>query len=317
MEPAHPDLSLRRQCQLLGLNRSTWYYQPRPEGTRESAHNLQLMRLIDEQYLRTPFYGWPRMTAYLRREGHDVNHKRVQRLMHKMGLQAIYPKPKTSLTGKGHTIYPYLLRGLEIARPNQIWSADITYVPLRQGFMYLVAIIDWFSRYVLTWQLSNTLDGYFCLDALQQALQQGRPEIFNTDQGAQFTADAFTACLERAGIQISMDGRGRALDNIFIERLWRSVKYEDIYLKGYASVTELTLGLTEYFKFYNTERMHQSLGNSTPINVYRTACGGGAMIVDKFSVKEKPESKTVADSGQRRAAARPATILNSAPFCLD
>jgi putative transposase len=203
IEPAHPELSLRRQSKLLGLNRSTWYYQP----ASESPYNLQLMRLVDEQYLRTPFYGWPRMTAYLRRAGHAVNHKRVQRLMHTMGLQAIYPKPKTSGAEKGHTIYPYLLRGLEIARPNQVWSADITYVPLRQGFMYLVAIIDWFSRYVLTWQLSNTLDGYFCLDALQQALQKGRPEIFNTDQGVQFTADAFTTCLPNWH-QISMMAAG-------------------------------------------------------------------------------------------------------------
>ena len=268
MEPDHPDLSLRRQCKLLGLPRSTWYYQP----AGESAYNLQLMRLIDEQYLRTPFYGWPRMTAYLCREGHDVNHKRVQRLMHKMGLQAIYPKPKTSLTGKGHTIYPYLLRGLAIERPNFVWSADITYIPMHQGFMYLVAIMDWSgalrARYVLTWQLSNTLDGYFCLDALQQALQQGRPEIFNTDQGAQFTADAFTACLARAEIQISMDGRGRALDNIFIERLWRSVKYEDIYLKDYAAVSELEAGLVDYFRFYNDERPHQSLDYRTPAEVH-------------------------------------------------
>jgi putative transposase len=233
-----------------------------------TAYNLQLMRLIDEQYLRTPFYGWPRMTAYLRREGHAVNHKRVQRLMHKMGLQAIYPKPKTSTADKAHTIYPYLLRGLEIGRPNFVWSADITYVPMHQGFMYLVAIMDWFSRYVLTWQLSNTLDGYFCLDALQQALQQGRPEIFNTDQGAQFTANAFTACLQRAEIQISMDGRGRALDNIFIERLWRSVKYEDIYLKDYAAVPELAAGLADYFTFYNDERPHQSLDYRTPAEVH-------------------------------------------------
>ncbi len=247
IEPAHPDFSLRRQCQLLGLNRSTWYYQP----ASESTYNLQLMRLIDEQYLRTPFYGWPRMTAYLRRAGHNVNHKRVQRLMAKMGLQAIYPKPKTSSAEKGHTIYPYLLRGLEIARPNQVWSADITYVP-----------------YVLTWQLSNTLDGYFCLDALQQALQKGRPQIFNTDQGAQFTADAFTSCLARAEIQISMDGRGRALDNIFIERLWRSVKYEDIYLKDYAAVPALEAGLTDYFSFYNDERPHQSLDYRTPAEIH-------------------------------------------------
>jgi putative transposase len=226
------------------------------------------MRLIDEQYLRTPFYGWPRMTAYLRRAGYKVNHKRVQRLMHQMSLQAIYPKPKTSLTGKGHTIYPYLLRGLEIARPNQVWSADITYVPMHQGFMYLVAIMDWFSRYVLTWQLSNTLDGYFCLDALQQALHKGQPAIFNTDQGAQFTADAFTDCLARASIQISMDGRGRAFDNIFIERLWRSVKYEDLYLKDYPTVPHLEVGLADYFSLYHDERPHQALDYRTPAEVY-------------------------------------------------
>ena len=264
IELDHAELSLRRQCELLGLNRSTWYYEP----AGESSENLQLMRLIDEQYLRTPFYGWPRMTASLRRAGYEVNHKRVQRMMHKMGLLAFFPKPKTSLKEKGHTIYPYLLRGLEIVRPNQVWSADITYVPMRQGFMYLVAVMDWFSRYVLAWQLSNTLDGYFCLEALQLALQKGRPEIFNTDQGAQFTADAFTSCLASADIQISMDGRGRALDNIFIERLWRSVKYEDIYLKDYAVVPELDAGLAHYFSFYNDERPHQSLDYRTPAEVH-------------------------------------------------
>jgi putative transposase len=225
-------LSLRRQCELLGLHRSTLYYAP----AGESAENLHLMRLIDEQDLRTPFYGWPRMTAYLRRQGYVVNAKRVRRLMQKMGVQAIYPKPKTTRAGQEKSVYPYLLRGIEIRHPNFVWSADITYVPMRQGFMYLVAVIDWYSRYVLTWQLSNTLDGYFCLAALQQALQAGRPMIFNTDQGVQFTAHEFTGCLKMADIQISRDGRGRALDNIFIERLWRSVKYEDIYLKDYGTV---------------------------------------------------------------------------------
>ena len=257
-------LSLRRQCELLGLNRSSLYYEP----LGESAENLHLMQLIDEQFLRTPFYGWPRMTAYLRREGYGVNGKRIRRLMLKMGLQAIYPKPKTSKAAQERKIYPYLLRGLEILQPNFVWSADITYLPMRQGFMYLVAIIDWFSRYVLTWQLSNTLDSYFCLDALQQALGQGRPAIFNTDQGSQFTADEFTACLERAAIRISMDGRGRALDNIFIERLWRSLKYEDIYLKDYASVPELAAGLAAYFHFYNYERPHQSLNYCTPAELH-------------------------------------------------
>ena len=257
-------MSLRRQCELLGLHRSTFYYQP----AGESAENLHLMRLLDEQYLRTPFYGWPRMTAYLRRQGYAVNGKRVRRLMQKMGLQAIYPKPKPSRAGQEKGAYPYLLRDLKIERPNFVWSADITYVPMRQGFMYLVAVIDWFSRYVLTWQLSNTLDGDFCLAALQQALQAGRPMIFNTDQGVQFTAHAFTGCLTMAEVQISRDGRGRALDNIFIERLWRSVKYEDIYLKDYGSVLELDAGLADYFRFYNHERLHQSLDYRTPAELY-------------------------------------------------
>lgn len=257
-------MSLRRQCELLGLNRSSLYYEP----AGESEENLTLMRLIDEQYLRTPFYGWPRMTAYLRRAGYAVNGKRVRRLLRKMGLQAIYPKPQTSQAAQERTIYPYLLRGLEIGQPNFVWSADITYLPIRQGFMYLVAIIDWFSRYVLTWQLSNTLDGYFCLEALKQALEKGQPTIFNTDQGAQFTATEFTACLQRAAVRISMDGRGRALDNIFIERLWRSLKYEDIYLKDYATVPELADGLAAYFTFYNYERPHQSLNYCTPAELH-------------------------------------------------
>ena len=264
IEPNHTDLSLRRQCELIDLPRSTYYYAP----AGESEFNLRLMRLIDEQYLKTPFYGWPRMTEILRRQGYAVNHKRVQRLMQLMGLQAIYPKPKTTVAGQGHKVYPYLLRGLEIIRPNQVWSADITYVPMQHGFMYLVAILDWFSRYVLTWQLSNTLDGRFCLDALQQALRLGHPEIFNTDQGVQFTALEFTDCLEGVGIRISMDGRGRALDNIFIERLWRSVKYEDIYLKDYTSVPDLDAGLQDYFRFYNHERPHQSLAYRTPMEVH-------------------------------------------------
>jgi putative transposase len=266
IEPGHPDISLRRQCELIGLERSTYYYVP----AGETAFNLRLMRLIDEQYLKTPFYGWPRMTAHLRRQGYTVNHKRVQRLMQLMGLQAIYPKPRTSLAGQGHKIYPYLLRGLAITRSGQVWSADITYIPMRHGFMYLVAVIDWFSRYVLAWQLSNTLDGRFCLDTLQQALRLGQPDIFNTDQGAQFTALDFTTCLETAGVRVSMDGRGRALDNIFVERLWRSVKYEDIYIKDYASVVELEAGLQAYFRFYNHERPHQSLAYRTPAEVHMT-----------------------------------------------
>jgi putative transposase len=248
----------------VGLNRSTFYYTP----AQESDFNLHLMRLIDEQYTKTPFYGWPRMTAYLRREGYVVNHKRVQRLMRKMDLQAIYPKRRTSVAAAGHKIYPYLLRNLAITRPNQVWSADITYIPMLHGFMYLVAIMDWYSRYVVAWQLSNTLDGRFCLDALEQSLVQGPPEIFNTDQGAQFTALAFTSRLEGAEIRVSMDGRGRALDNVFIERLWRSVKYENVYLHEYATVPELVKGLGQYFEFYNYERPHQSLSYQVPAEVH-------------------------------------------------
>lgn len=264
IELDHPEISVRQQCELIGLNRSSLYYEPVPE----SAYNLRLMRLIDEQYTRTPFYGWPRMTAYLRRQDHLVNHKRVRRLMRLMGIQALYPKPNTSKPAKGHKVFPYLLRGLKITRPNQVWSTDITYVPLQGGFVYLVAIIDWYSRYVLAWQLSNTLDGYFCRVALCQALLQGRPEIFNTDQGAQFTAQAFTDTVQAAGAQVSMDGRGRALDNIFIERLWRTVKYENIYLMDYATVPELQTGLADYFRFYDDERLHQSLGYRTPAEVH-------------------------------------------------
>jgi putative transposase len=264
IEPNLPDLSIRRQCELLDLNRASYYYEP----TGESQLNLKLMRLIDEQYTKTPFYGWLKMTVYLQKSGYPINHKRVQRLMQVMGLQAIYPKPRTSTPAPEHKIYPYLLWGLPITRPNQVWSGDITYVPLAHGFMYLMAIIDWFSRYVLAWQLSNTLDGLFCIQALKQALQPAQPEIFNTDQGAQFTALAFTDILQAAHIRISMDGRGRALDNIFVERLWRTVKYEDIYLKEYATVPALITGLTHYFTFYNQERFHQSLDYRTPAEVH-------------------------------------------------
>jgi putative transposase len=264
IEPEHPDLSVRRQCELLGVNRSTLYYVP----ATESPLNLELMQLIDKQYMRTPFYGWPRMTVYVRKQGYLVNHKRIQRLMQKMGIQAIYPKPSLSKGHPGHKIYPYLLRDVAITRQNQVWSTDITYIPLRNGFMYLVAVIDWYSRYVLAWQLSNTLESTFCIEVLQQALQQGCPEIFNTDQGSQFTSLAFTAILQEAGIQISMDGRGRALDNIFIARLWRSVKYEDIYLYRYETVPALIVGLERYFAFYNQERPHQSLDYQTPAAVY-------------------------------------------------
>lgn len=264
IEAGHPQVSIRHQCELLGLNRASYYYQ----GASESPLNLKLMRLIDEQYIKTPFYGWPRMTAYLQRQGYEINHKRVQRLMQKMGLQAIYPRPRPKSERHNHKIYPYLLRGLDIIRPYQVWSTDITYIPLQHGFMYLVAVIDWYSRYIISWQLSNTLDGHFCQVALQQALSQGRPEIFNTDQGVQFTAKDFTSILKQAQIKISMDGRGRALDNIFIERFWRSLKYEDIYIWNYADVPELLAGLQRYFTFYNLERPHQSLARCTPAEVH-------------------------------------------------
>jgi putative transposase len=223
-----PALSVRRQCELLGLNRSSLYYA----AAAESAENLRLMRLLDEEYTRHPFFGSRRMTAWLERQGESVNRKRVQRLLRIMGLEAIYPKPRLSVAGRGHRIFPYLLRDVRIERPDQVWSTDITYVPLARGFMYLAAVIDWYSRYVLAWRLSNTLDGSFCLEMLEEALGLGRPEVFNTDQGVQFTAEAFTGRLLSAGVAVSMDGRGRCLDNVFVERLWRSVKYENIYLHG-------------------------------------------------------------------------------------
>jgi putative transposase len=258
-------LSVRRQCELLGLSRSSLYYEP----ARETGEDLRLMRRIDEQYTACPFYGSRRMTAWLIEQGEEVNRKRVQRLMRVMGLEAVYPKPRLSVAGRGHKIYPYLLRGVKIERPDQVWSTDITYVPMTSGFMYLAAVIDWFSRYVIAWKLSNTLDGSFCLEMLDEALKGGRPEVFNTDQGVQFTAAAFTGRLESAGVAVSMDGRGRALDNVFVERLWRSVKYEDIYLRGYEAVPELYQGLGRYFIFYNNERLHQSLDYRTPAAVYR------------------------------------------------
>ncbi|MBI1742491.1 IS3 family transposase [Candidatus Acetothermia bacterium] len=274
IELNHAKISVRRQCELIGLHRSTLYYLPAPE----TPLNLELLRRIDQQYTKTPFYGWPRMTAQLQRQGSAINPKRVRRLMQLMGLQAIYPQPRTSQRGTAVTVYPYLLRDLEVVRPNQIWSADITYVPVIGGFMYLIAILDWFSRYVLAWQLSNTLDGYFCVKTLEQALRGGQPEIFNTDQGVQFTARSFTSTLEAAGVRISMDGRGRVFDNIFVERLWRTVKYEDIYLHDYGSVPALQAGLHKYFTFYNQERLHQSLGYRTPAEVHLGVAEAGAKV---------------------------------------
>ena len=265
IEPEHPQLSRARQCQLLGLSRASLYYQPRGE----SEENLHLMRLLDEQYTRVPFYGVKKMTAWLRGEGYPVNEKRIRRLLRLMGLEAIYQRPKLSDPAPGHRIYPYLLRGVPVLKPNHVWSTDITYIRLLHGFIYLVAIIDWFSRYVLSWEISVTLDSEFCLSALNRALAFGRPEIFNTDQGSQFTSIAFTGRLLQDEIQISMDGRGRALDNIFIERLWRSVKYEEVYLHDYQHVTEAMLGLQRYFDFYNHQRLHQALDYRTPWAVFR------------------------------------------------
>jgi putative transposase len=257
-------LSVRRQCALLGLTRSGVYYRP----VATPADDLRLMRLLDEQYTACPFYGSRRMAAWLVRQGEVVNRKRVQRLLRVMGLEAIYPKPRLSTPGAGHRVYPYLLRDVAVERPGHVWSADITYLPLPGGFMYLAATIDWYSRLVVAWRLSNTLDGSFCQEMLEAALATGTPAVFNTDQGVQFTARAFTERVEQAGAAVSMDGRGRCLDNVFVERLWRSVKYEDVYLRGYESVPDLERGLTAYFRFYNHERPHQSLGYRTPAEVH-------------------------------------------------
>lgn len=257
-------MSVRRQCELLDLPRSTYYFEP----AAETPENLAIMRFIDQQYLRTPFYGSRRMTVTLQEAGHVANRKRVQRLMQLMGLEGIFPGRKTTTCEPGHKIYPYLLRGVPITHANHVWSIDITYIPLQSGYVYLVAIIDWYSRSVLSWRLSNTMSTTFCLDALEAAFSHGRPQIFNSDQGSQFTSLAFTSRLLAENIQISMDGRGRALDNAFIERLWRSVKYEDIYLKHYATVADVYGGLTKYFEFYNHERPHQALGYRTPWTTY-------------------------------------------------
>lgn len=258
------ELSLRRQCELLGVSRASLYYTP----AGESAENLQLMRLIDEQYTRTPFYGSRRMVVRLRELGYEVNRKRVVRLMELLEIAAVYPQPRLSQPGEGHKKYPYLLEGVEVNRVNQVWSTDITYIRMAGGFAYLVAVMDWFSRLVLSWALSVTLELDFCLVALRQALRRGRPEIFNSDQGAQFTSEPFTGELEAHGIAVSMDGRGRCLDNIFIERLWRSLKYEEVYLKDYRAVAEARAGIGRWFQFYNQERPHQALGYRTPAAVY-------------------------------------------------
>jgi putative transposase len=279
---AEEQIPLAHQCDLAGTNRSTYYLKPTIHQV--DAEELNLLALIDEEFTRHPFYGSRRMMHYLRRQGYQINRKRVRRLMLKLGLAGIMANPKTSEPHPEHKVFPYLLRGVQVSRPNQVWSADITYCRLPRGFMYLVAIVDWYSRKVLAWRLSNTMDSTFCVSCLQEAFgKYGAPEIFNTDQGSQFTSEAFISAIrEYPDIRISMDGRGRALDNVFVERLWRSLKHEDLYLKGYGSGAELHQGLREYFQFYNTERLHQSLSYQTPDDVYASAVGGGAKIVEKF-----------------------------------
>lgn len=267
IEPQGCPISIHRQCELLGLSSSSYYYRP----CTTDQEDLMLMRQIDELYMRYPFYGSPRITEALRKSGVVVNRKRVVRLMRLMGLVAVYPKPKTSEPCKDHKVYPYLLRGVKIERVNQVWSTDLTYIPIRGAWMYLMAVMDWYSRYVIAWDISNSMETEFCCEVLKTSLGYGLPKIFNSDQGSQFTAVKFTTILESEDIDISMDGRGRAIDNVFIERLWRSLKYEDIYMKDYQTVQELREGLRQYFLFYNTVRQHQALEYRTPLEVYRGA----------------------------------------------
>ena len=265
VEPANPDLSIGKQCRLLSISRSSFYYQPKGE----TALNLMLMRQIDEQFLETPFFGVRQMTWHLRNEGHLVNEKRIRRLMRLMGLMPIYQKPNTSRAAKGHKTYPYLLRGLRVDRPNQVWAADITYLPMRRGFLYLVAIMDWHTRKVLAWRISNTLEADVCVEALNEAIARfGPPEIMNTDQGSQFTSFAWADQLRRSGVRISMDGKGRFLDNIFVERLWRSLKYECVYLHAWETGSEAKAGVGRWIEFYNRKRPHSALGGRPPAVVY-------------------------------------------------
>ena len=291
MDRRHAALSTVRQCALLSISRSSLNY--RRKGT--CPEDLAVMKAKDQQYLSTPFYGSRRMKVWLGRQGHRVNRKRVQSLMQTMGLRAIYRRPKTSQPGPGHKVYPYLLSGMEITRPNQVWTADITYIPMAKGFHYLVAIMDWYTRYVVAWRLSNTLDADFCVEALEEALGKETPEVFNTDQGSQFTGEAFTGLLKSHGVRISMDGKGRYADNIFIERLWRTVKYEEVYLKAYSGGREAKAGLDAYFHFYNYQRPHQALDYRTPAEVSY----GDLALSDERSINGKwTPSRALADLGK-------------------
>jgi putative transposase len=295
-------LPVSTQCQLIDVNRTSHY--GKPKRLMPNDDDELLMRLIDEEYALHPFYGSRRMRQILLKKGYTVNRKRVQRLMRQLGLAGMAPGPNTSKPHPEHKVYPYLLRGVSVTRQNQVWSTDITYCRLPGGFMYLTAIIDWYSRKVLAWRLSNSLESSFCVECLEEALRKhGVPEIFNSDQGAQFTSDVFIQALTKyPTLRISMDGRGRALDNIFVERLWRSVKHEDLYLKGYGTAVALKQGLAEYFRLYNTERPHQSLGYKTPDEVYKSATGGGASIVDKFSQKKSSDGSSEVTAQHQSAA---------------
>jgi putative transposase len=296
------EIPIIRQCQLTGVARASVYVRQKPKVPAEQEQLF--CRLIDEEYTRRPFYGSRKMVVYLKGAGHHVNRKRVQRLMRQMGLAGMAPGPNTSKAHPEHKIYPYLLRGVPIVKPNQVWSTDITYIRLAHGFAYLVAVIDWYSRKVLSWRINNSMEADFCVDCLEDALRtHGTPEIFNSDQGAQFTSDAFTKVLKREKVTISMDGRGRAFDNIFVERFWRNVKYEDVYLNGYANMGELMVGMAAYMSFFNAERPHQSLGYKTPEQVYRTGIGGGAIILDKYGSGTEAKAASTPITGQRRTAA--------------
>jgi putative transposase len=288
IDRTEPRLSVVRQCALVGVARSSAYRRAAPTDPED----LALMALIDRQYLVRPFYGSRRMAAWLRSLGHPVNRKRVQRLMRLMGLEAIHPKPRTSRPAPEHRIYPYLLRGVAVTRPNQVWCADITYIPMACGFLYLVVVMDWFSRRVLAWRLSNTMDAGFCVEALEGALDRyGPPEIFNTDQGSQFTGLAFTGTLEAHGVAISMDGRGRWLDNVFVERLWRSLKYEEVYLHAYETVAAARAGIGAWLRFYNEERLHQALGYRTPMTVHAATARPVDMMDNADALPTSPHAQ--------------------------